>query len=206
VKGGNPVVKNIEIRNGRVMYYGNEAGYVDNGKAVVDPIFRGDALSAFLKKEKLEALWTNGVYDRLAAAGEAVAETPQASVTGQAHGSSASPILKSCRVWQLKPDVDICMKFIGYDELLKNYGEPDPANYRLAYDGQVETNDLEALYAKFNTEQPPGYDGHSLSMSDVVELYDETGGAFHYVDRFGFREIGFDPSGQQLGQRPALSP
>lgn len=199
-------MKNIEIRNGRVLYYGNEAGYVDNGKAVVDPIFRGDALSDFLKEKKLEALWTNGVYDRLAAAGEAVAETPQASVTGQAHGLHASPILKSCRVWQLKSDVNIHMKFIGYDELLKNFGEPDPANYRLAYDGQVETNDLEALYAKFNMEQPPGYEGHSLSMSDVVELYDETGGTFHYVDRFGYQEIGFDPPGQQMGQRPALSP
>lgn len=176
---------------------------MENGKAVVDPIFRGAELSDFLAREKLEALWTNGVYDRLAAARENAASTQP---HGQAHGLPGQPPLKSCRIWQLKPDVDIRMKFIGYDEMVQNFGESDPAHYRLAYDGQVETNDLEELYAKFNTEQPPGYDGHSLSMSDVVELYDETGSAFHYVDRFGFREINFGPPGPELRQGPALSP
>lgn len=134
------------------MYYGNEAGYVDNGKAIVDPIFCGNELSDFLKKETLKALWTNGVYDQLSAASETIAESPQVSAMGQTYGSLANPVLKSCRVWQLKPDVGVRMKSIGYDELLKNFGEPDPANYRLAYDGQVETNNLEALYVKFNME------------------------------------------------------
>ena len=31
-------------------------------------------------------------------------------------------------------------------------------------------------------------------MSDVVELYDEVGSSFHYVDRFGFQQIDFEPS------------
>ena len=200
-------MKNMEIRNGRVLYYGNEAGYVENGKAVVDPIFRGDELAGFLEKEKLEALWTNGVYDRLAAEKQTASVAPQPSGSEQAHGiSEQRPALKSCRIWQLKPDVDIRMKFIGYDELLKSFGEPDPANYRLVYDGQAETNDLEELYAKFNTEQPPGYEGHSLSMSDVVELYDEAGSFFHYVDRFGFQEIGFQAPEQEIRQTPKMTP
>ncbi len=191
----------IEIRGGRVLFYGNEAGYVENGKAVVDPIFRGAELSDFLAKQKLEPLWTNGVYDRLAAARE---NTVFTQPHGQAHGIPGKPPLKSCRVWQLKPDVDVRMKFIGYDEMVKHFGGPDSGQYRLVYDGQVETNDLEELYAKFNTEQPPGYEGHSLSMSDVVELYDEAGSSFHYVDRFGFREIGFEPPGQGPLQGPSL--
>lgn len=199
-------MKNMEIRNGRVLYYGNEAGYVENGKAVVDPIFRGDELAGFLQKEKLEALWTNGVYDRLAAEKQTASPVPQPSGSGQAHSLPNAPALKSCRIWQLKPDVDIRMKFIGYDELVRDFGEPEPGNYRLAYDGQVETNDLEELYAKFNTEHPPGYEGHSISMSDVVELYDETGGSFHYVDRFGFKKIGFEPPGQEMRQEPILNP
>jgi hypothetical protein len=33
-------------------------------------------------------------------------------------------------------------------------------------------------------------------MSDVVELYDENGSEFHYVDRFGFKEIGFEAQEQ----------
>ena len=60
----------------------------------------------------------------------------------------------------------------------------------------METNDLESIYAKFNVEHPEGFTGHSLSMSDVVELYDDAGSAFHYVDRFGFKEINFKPPAQ----------
>lgn len=199
-------MNNIEIQNGRVLYYGSEAGYVENGKAVVDPIFRGDELSEFLKKEKLEALWTNGVYDRLAAAKEKLMAEQQIRPPEQAAGFRTQPVLKSCRIWQLKPDVDVRMKFIGYDELLKDFGEPDPANYQVVYDGEVESNDLEALYEKFNIDHPPGYEGHSLSMSDVVELYNETGSSFHYVDRFGFQSIEFEPPGQEMRQGPSLSP
>lgn len=79
-------MKNIEIRNGRVLYYGNEAGYVENGRAVVDPIFQSDELSDFLAKEKLDTLWTNGVYDRLTAARETPAAGAEVPATGRAHG------------------------------------------------------------------------------------------------------------------------
>ena len=30
----------------------------------------------------------------------------------------------------------------------------------------------------------------AASILDVVELYDASGSAFHYVDRFGFKELG----------------
>lgn len=101
------------------------------------------------------------------------------------------PTLKNVRVWQLKPDVDIRMKFIGYEEVCKQFDEPNQENYRLVYDGAVETNDLEALYAKFNLAIPNEYYGHSLSISDVLELYDEQGSAFYYVDKVGFQQIAF---------------
>lgn len=70
------------------------------------------------------------------------------------------------------------------------------SDYQTVYDGEVETNNLEALYTKFNTAHPPGYAGHSLSMSDVLELYDENGSNFHYCDRFGFEKISFAPPAQ----------
>ena len=79
----------------------------------------------------------------------------------------------------------------------KSFGEPDPANYLVAYDGQLETNDLDAIYEKFNLSPPSGFHGHSLSISDVIELYDGTESAFHYVDRFGFQEISFQPPKQE---------
>lgn len=43
-----------------------------------------------------------------------------------------------------------------------------PEHYRIAYDGQLGTNDLESIFERCNVNHPPGYNGHSLSMSDVV--------------------------------------
>lgn len=163
-----------------IQYYGNPAGYLRDGRAVADPIFQTDELSAFLAKRDLEVEWREGVYDRL--------------ISGQENGfDPEAPSLKSCRIWQLRNETPIDLRFIDYDTLLQRFGEPDPANYAAVYDGQVETNDLEEIYAKFNIgETPPGYTGHSMSMSDVVELYDYSGSEFHYCDRMGFRQITFN--------------
>lgn len=185
-------MNSIQIKNNRILYYGNIAGYIAKDTAVVDPMFQTDELKSYLSNTKgLDIQWTPGTFERLA--------------TGTLDPEGNVQLLKSCRVWQLKPDVDVMMKFIGYDELLERFGEPDPDNYRMAFDGEVDTNDLEELYAKFNIDHPAGYEGHSLSMSDVVELYDGSDSSFHYVDRFGFREIGFDPAEQELSGGPVMS-
>ncbi|MDO0825560.1 YodL domain-containing protein [Desulfosporosinus nitroreducens] len=58
------------------------------------------------------------------------------------------------------------MRFISYDQITK-------------WSMTVrESNSLEAIYSKFNSNHPPGYTGHSLSISDVVELYDGEGSEF----------------------------
>lgn len=59
--------------------------------------------------------------------------------------------------------------------------------------GPVKTNDLEELYELFNIQHPEDYTGHSLSMSDILELYDDSGSTFHYVDWVGFREVELEP-------------
>ena len=184
-------MKPIYIESGIIVYYGNRVGRVADGCAVVDPMFQGPELNAFLEKQRnvREVKWKDGIFDRL--------------ISG-ARNTREIQALKDCRVWQLKPDVDIRMKFIGYDELCREFGPPDPANYRQVYDGGVETNDLEALYAKFNTDHPTGYEGHSLSMSDVLELYDESGSICYYVDRIGFQQVDFSPAGPQMGQTMQL--
>lgn len=180
-------MKSIRIENGIIVYYGNLVGRISNGKAVVDPMFEGPELNDFLEKQRnvSEIQWKDGVFDRLS---NGPRETREIQ------------ILKSCRVWQLKPDVDIHMKFIGYDKLLQRFGPPDPANYQLVFDGLVDTNDLEALYTKFNIDHPADYRGHSLSISDVLELYDELASTYHYVDRFGFKQVDFEPPSQQMSQ------
>jgi len=173
----------ISLKNGLISYYGNPAGYTEKQKAVVDSIFRNDELSGWLKSRSLTPEWTDGVMERLLA-GERMG------------GMEAATPLKNVRIWQLKPDVDILMKFISYEEMVRQFGEPSPEDYRIAYDGQLGTNDLEAIYARCNINHPPGYNGHSLSMSDVVELYDTQGSEYHYCDRFGFEQISFEGSEQ----------
>lgn len=183
---------NIEQNGGVISYYGNPAGYTQKETAVVDSIFQNDELTTWLKTHGLTPQWTDGVMERLLAA-ERMGET-----------QSAAP-LKNVRIWQLKPETDVMMKFISLDEQEKQFGSPNPDNYRIAYDGQMGTNNLEAIYTRCNIDHPHGYNGHSLSMSDVVELYDENGSQFHYCDRFGFKEISFEPSEPTQGMEQSMS-
>ena len=167
VQEGGRNVNQIRIENGIIMYYGSRAGRVEEGRAVVDPMFRGDELCRFLERQRQvqKVQWMDGMFDRLMAGGQEA---------GTAQG------LKNVRVWQLKPDVDVYMKFIGYGEMCRKFGPPDRDDYRAVYDGAAQTNDLEALYRKFGNDGsalPASYKGHSLSMGDVLELYDGTGAA-----------------------------
>lgn len=173
----------ITLKNGLVSYYGNPAGYIEKEIAVVDSIFQNDELSAWMQSHALTPQWTDGVTERLLAGGQ----------TG-AGGEPAAP-LKHVRIWQLKPETDVYKKFISLDEIEKQFGGSNPADYRISYDGQLDTNDLNAIYTRCNVNHPPGYNGHSLSMSDVVELYDASGSEYHYCDRFGFKQISFQQDG-----------
>jgi hypothetical protein len=186
-------VNGINIRGNTILYYGNTAGYVDGDKAVVDPIFECDDLKNDLAdKRGLQVQWINGVYDRLAK-GETV------------DMSGNMPILKACRIYQLKPDVDIRMKFIDYDEMVKRFGEPNPENYDVVYDGQIETNDPGKIFDKFRLERPQGFSGHSPSISDVIELYDQDGKTFFYVGKSKFPQIDFSPPEQNQTYSQAMN-
>lgn len=70
---------------------------------------------------------------------------------------------------------------------------PDPTTYDEVFDAEIEENNLDAIYTRFNTEQHPLFRGHSLSVSDVV-LFD---GKAHYCQPSGFKEVPFDESKTQ---------
>ena len=173
-------------RNDRIVFYGNLAGFVKDGEAVVDELFHTPELQAFLEKRQLTTAWRGGVYDRLSA-GAPMEKAAEADI---------APPFKSVRIWQLKANADIGLKFIGYDEAVKRFGEISPANYKAVWDGHPNTNDLEAIYERFNVNQPVDFTGHSLSISDVVELYDSGGSEFFYCDRYGFTPLTFTPTEQ----------
>lgn len=160
----------------RIIWYDNWVGYENGDTAVVDEMFRSPELEEHLDRLKLKPEWKPGIYDLL--------------LSGKAP-EKASHELKRCRVWQLKPESDIGKRFLGYEELVQRFHAPDQEDYHVVYDGQMDTNDLEAIYRRCNLNHPEGYEGWSMSMGDVVELYDDETSEFHYCDRMGFQRIEF---------------
>ena len=67
--------------------------------------------------------------------------------------------------------------------------------YDLVYEGDVPCKNLEDIYRMFNIDHPDNFNGRSLSISDVVQINNETNGdpTFHFCDRVGFTEIHFEP-------------
>lgn len=171
-------------RSGRIVFYGNPAGYVSGGSAVMDRLFQTSELSAFLEGQGLSAVWQDGVYDRLAAG------LPAAEPGVPAASAAVTP-LRSVRIWQLKANSDIGLKFIAYRDACERFGGVELKNYRCVWDGRLDTNDLEEIYEHFNGTLPPTFEGHPLSMSDVVELCGDGESSFHYCDRRGFAALPF---------------
>lgn len=179
-------MESIKLKNSLIYYYGSPSGYAKDGKATIDIMFECTELKRWCKEKKYEPCFVNGIFENLARK-EDVSQFMK-----------NENILKNVRIWQLKADSDFSMRFISFDEFEKQFGEPIMESYEVIYDGNLSTNNLDEIYEICNINQPNGYKGHSLSMSDVVELYDDNGSSFHYVDRFGYKEIGFiEPQSQQ---------
>lgn len=98
------------------------------------------------------------------------------------------------RVYQIVPELDVHrVKFWELDTMRKHYGDTVPAEiYRCVYDGDLNTANLERIYTILNTDHPIGYKGHSLSVSDVVELEDDTGtSSYYFCDTTSFQSVSF---------------
>ena len=63
-------------------------------------------------------------------------------------------------------------------------------DYELVYVGELSgTMTLEDIYEKFNMDHPKGFQGHSLSVSDVVVLNDGGNVTAHFVDSISFEQL-----------------
>ena len=81
-------------------------------------------------------------------------------------------------------------KFLPYETYTAKYGVVRLEEYQVVYDGYSETEQLEVIFQKLNTRWPEGFPGHPLTISDVIELYDEkNGSSFFYVDALGFQKL-----------------
>ena len=79
------------------------------------------------------------------------------------------------------------------------FEQPPADSYQLVYDGELthprewtEQAVLEHIFDLCNDELPEGYRGHSLSMSDIVELYDGDNRNFFYRNEDSFSLVRFD--------------
>ena len=97
------------------------------------------------------------------------------------------------RIYQIDTEKDTNrVKFMDYD-YLKQHGGLNPAVYRCVYAGPINADSIEDVFRVLNQDECPGtYQGHSLSVSDIVEDMDT--GKCLFCDSFGWRDVDFDTS------------
>ena len=173
-------MKNIYFRDGILIYYGNPAGYLSEGKVVLDSIFDKEEIIAFLsEKEKLAVEIRSGVYDRLSEGGGM-------DMTVEAAKG------RRIRIYQLKQDSPFMMRFISLAERKKRgYDRPRREEYVRVYEGEIENYSLEEVWEKYGRRVPEGFQGHALSISDVIEFADGENSRFFYIEPSGYEEIRF---------------
>ena len=82
-------------------------------------------------------------------------------------------------------------------ELNRRGKTPDPEHYEVTYYADLpamwqdvpNTEMLEELFQMFNLSRPQDFEGHSLSVSDVIALKRNGKVSVHYVDSIGFKEL-----------------
>lgn len=90
------------------------------------------------------------------------------------------------RIFQLKDSSENL--FMNYDHT-KAFGGIKAEEYRQIYGGEVFADGLEGVFVLGNSDQPPGYYGRSVSVSDVIEICEGNDKGFYYVDSFGFKKL-----------------
>ncbi len=107
-------------------------------------------------------------------------------------------------IYQLKEDTmeQMKLRFMASDQAAQ-LGGIHRENYRLVYEGNVETRKdaqqtLDGLFRKFNIDRPAGFEGHSLSVSDIIYLADGESSGWWFCDAYGWKLL----SGEEWGGRP----
>jgi hypothetical protein len=85
-------------------------------------------------------------------------------------------------------------RFTSMRELERMGQEPDIDHYEVVYVGALtltgtQTDTLEGIFTQFNMNRPEDFQGHSLSVSDIVALKVDGVVSSHYVDSIGFQEL-----------------
>ncbi len=97
-------------------------------------------------------------------------------------------------IYQLKRSDETAELLFMSSNYLREHDLPiSYGNYDAVYSGQLSATDnlttLDDLYMKFNTDHPQDFTGHSLSVSDIVAIRQNSVVSCHYVDSVGFAEV-----------------
>lgn len=105
------------------------------------------------------------------------------------------------KIYQIDSDKDTNrIRGFGIDSLKKLQGNTDIDSgiYKNVFYGDVDCTNLEDIYQLFNTKKVPTHQGHSLTVSDVVEVIDCDSemykGKCFFCDSWGYKTIDFDTS------------
>lgn len=102
------------------------------------------------------------------------------------------------KIYQIDRDKDNgSLSFLNYENTVKRTGGRIRSEiYHKVFDGDVECSGLEDVYFMFNENRPESFTGHSLSVSDIVEIEnsDIVEKGYYFCDSFGFKKIDFEPS------------
>lgn len=100
------------------------------------------------------------------------------------------------------------VKFMSYDRLpqLQDSCAINSSIYDKVYECFMPGRSLEDVYRKFNIDRPADFRGHSLSVSDVVEVTGcpDIKDGFYFCDSIGFKHVAFEPD-KAMDLTPAMS-
>ena len=115
-------------------------------------------------------------------------------------------------VMQLRHDEKILdERFASMRELNRRGKTPDPEHYEVTYYADLpamwqdapNNEVLEELFQVFSLSRPQDFEGHSLSVSDVIALKRNGEVSVHYVDSIGFKDL---PGSTASAAAPAPAP
>ena len=94
-------------------------------------------------------------------------------------------------IYQLKNDESLRYhRFTSYEQLTNEGNAVEAENYNLIYTTELTSGTtLEDIYTRFNISHPADFDGHSLSVSDIIVVHDSGEVAAYYVDDVGYKRV-----------------
>ena len=99
------------------------------------------------------------------------------------------------RLYQIVLELDEdCLAFRELSYFRTVYGDEFPAElYEMVFGGDVDISTPREAFTMFNIDHPVGYNGRSMSMSDVLEIiHSPEESEFYFFDFLGFEKIRFN--------------